>query len=60
MFGDIGHGGVLLIIGTFLCLFGHKFPALKMAMAFRYILFLMGLCATFCGLVYNDFMSIPI
>ena len=25
----------------------------------RYMLFMMGLFACYCGLVYNDFMSIP-
>lgn len=26
----------------------------------RYLVLLMGLFATFCGLIYNDFMAIPI
>lgn len=60
MFGDIGHGGVLLLVSTFLCLFGEKFPALKFVLPIRYILLLMGLFATYCGLVYNDMMAIPI
>lgn len=60
MFGDIGHGGVLFLIGLFLTLFGEKFPALSFAMPLRYIVLLMGFFATFAGFVYNDFMAIPV
>ena len=33
---------------------------LKGALPYRYILLLMGLFSLFCGLVYNDFMAIPL
>lgn len=26
----------------------------------RYILFLMGFFATYCGIIYNDFLAIPL
>lgn len=64
MFGDIGHGSILLAVGIFLCLFNDvllkKAPGMAGLLAIRYLLLLMGLFATYCGLIYNDFMSIPL
>jgi V-type H+-transporting ATPase subunit a len=60
MFGDIGHGILLFTVASLLCWFGHKFPALQDAYQARYLLLLMGLFSTFCGFMYNDFLSIPL
>lgn len=64
MFGDIGHGFVLFLIGGTLCLTADlirtKAPALEPVLGIRYIFLLMGLFATFAGLIYNDFMAIPL
>ena len=64
MFGDIGHGFVLFLVGSFLCLFEgplrEKAPGLSGLLAIRYLLLLMGLFATYCGIIYNDFMAIPL
>lgn len=64
MFGDIGHGGVLFVVGAFLCLFCDflraKAPGMEIFLQLRYIILLMGLFATYCGLIYNDFMAIPL
>jgi V-type H+-transporting ATPase subunit a len=64
MFGDIGHGFVLFFIGTMLCLFNpflkRKVPSMEGILAMRYLILLLGLFATFCGIIYNDFMSIPL
>lgn len=64
MFGDIGHGLVLFLVGALLCLFEDvirtKAPAMEGVLVLRYIALLMGLFATFCGLIYNDFMAIPV
>lgn len=64
MFGDIGHGLVLFIIGAVLCLLEDvirtKAPGLEGALALRYIALMMGIFATFAGLIYNDLMAIPI
>lgn len=62
MFGDIGHGFVLFLIGALLCLFEAPLRARGMdaLLAMRYLALLMGLFATFAGLIYNDLMAIPV
>ena len=64
MFGDIGHGFVLFLVGAALCLTAdiirEKAPAMEPVLGLRYIFLLMGLFATFAGLIYNDFMAIPL
>lgn len=64
MFGDIGHGFVLFLAGSFLCLacdfLRAKAPGMEPLLQLRYIIMLMGLFATYCGLIYNDFMAIPL
>lgn len=62
MFGDIGHGSILLCAGTFL-LYKYddlkKNPELKDILDLRFLITMMGFFATYCGLIYNDFFSIP-
>jgi V-type H+-transporting ATPase subunit a len=62
MFGDIGHGFVLFLVGAFLCLFEDSLRARGMegVLQMRYLALLMGLFATFAGLIYNDLMAIPV
>ena len=64
MFGDIGHGAMLLLFAIYLCIFNHKIEKsksmLKPLLFARYFLLLMGIMAVFCGLLYNDFLSIPL
>jgi V-type H+-transporting ATPase subunit a len=64
MFGDIGHGGTLFFVGSLLCIFCEpiraKAPGMEALLSLRYIILLMGLFACFCGLIYNDFMAIPL
>jgi len=64
MFGDIGHGTALFLIGAILCLFSDQIqraaPAASGFLKGRYLFLLMGLFAAFCGLCYNDFMAIPL
>lgn len=61
MFGDIGHGGLLAIAGYCLIKFKDLLwnTALKPIAEIRYMIFFLGLFACYCGLVYNDFLSIP-
>lgn len=64
MFGDIGHGAVLLLTGVLLCLFDgvirSKAPSMEGMLQLRYMILLMGLFSTYCGIIYNDFMAIPL
>lgn len=64
MFGDVGHGFVLFLVGSALCLLSDfirtRAPGLEMILTMRYILVLMGIFATFAGFIYNDLMAIPL
>ena len=64
MFGDIGHGLIVFIFACYLCLNSNKIEKsdslLKYALSFKYLLLLMGFFSTFCGFMYNDFLSIPL
>lgn len=62
MFGDMAHGFILFLFGAFLTIFAEplsKGPMAVMVPA-RYLLTMMGIFATFCGICYNDFASIPV
>ena len=61
MFGDIGHGAIIAIIGYFLIKYEQtlKTKGFENFTKYRYLIFMMGFYACFCGLIYNDFMAIP-
>jgi V-type H+-transporting ATPase subunit a len=62
MFGDIAHGSMLFLFGCFMCIFADalKNSAIGPLIQARYLITMMGFFATFCGICYNDFASIPI
>lgn len=64
MFGDMGHGLVLFLVGIILTLFDGvirtKMPAMSGLLTLRYLILLMGLFAFYCGIIYNDYMAIPV
>lgn len=64
MFGDMGHGGLLFIVGIILTLFDGPLsrlsPAMEAVLGLRYTVLMMGFFATFCGIIYNDFVGIPV
>lgn len=62
MFGDIAHGFLLFLVGAGMCLFESKLwnAGLGDILMARYLVLLMGFFATFCGIMYNDFASLPI
>lgn len=64
MFGDVGHGAIMLAAGLFLCLFERQLAQkaareemFGMIFSGRYIIVLMGAASVFAGLVYNDFFA---
>ncbi|KAL8115631.1 V-type proton ATPase subunit a1 [Apium graveolens] len=65
MFGDWGHGICLLLGALYLIARENKFGSQKlgsfMEMLFggRYVLLLMSLFSIYCGLIYNEFFSVP-
>jgi V-type H+-transporting ATPase subunit a len=73
MFGDVGHGSLLLLTGLFLCLQEERVAQfLKrtssavlrelggMLFAGRYMLLLMGCFALYMGLIYNECFSLTL
>jgi V-type H+-transporting ATPase subunit a len=64
MFGDIGHGFILFLLGIYLCLEKNNIQRSKGAFAiflpFRYLIILMGFFAFYCGFIYNDFLSLSL
>ena len=69
MYGDIGHGVLLTLFALFLIRNEAKLDKSRrqgtlgeipsMAFGGRYVLLLMGMFAIYCGIIYNDVMSIP-
>ena len=64
MFGDIGHGLILALVGLYLLLGNTKIRQNKKSIFnylvdYRHIIFLMGFFAFFCGFLYNDFLGVP-
>lgn len=63
MFGDVGHGSFFLIVGLVLCQWKDQLEKIEVVNTFvriRYMLAMMGFFSLFCGVIYNDFMSIPL
>jgi len=60
MFGDMGHGSVLFLVGATLVLGAESFRGTLPSgiLAARYLLLLMGLMATYAGFIYNEYFAI--
>merc|ERR1711920_115102 len=59
MYGDVGHGGLLLLTGLYLVQCGEQFRFTQPAVfGARYLVLSLGIFATFAGFMYNDFFSI--
>jgi V-type H+-transporting ATPase subunit a len=62
MFGDVGHGLLLMIVGIILCLINSGLKnniGMEGILKMRYILLMMGFFAMYNGLIYNEFFAIP-
>jgi V-type H+-transporting ATPase subunit a len=65
MFGDIAHGFILLLFGIFTFLRGRKLADLLRIehlemRSLGVLLVMMGFFAVYAGLVYNDFLALPV
>jgi V-type H+-transporting ATPase subunit a len=58
MFGDVGHGLLVLSFGFYLVSFGSR--SLGEIVNLKWLFMLMGFFAVFCGLIYNEFFSVPL
>ena len=65
MFGDIGHSLFLILLSVFLFIKNNTLskssnPMIQILAQSRYFILLMGFFALYCGILYNDFLSVPI
>ena len=65
MFGDIGHSIFLLSLSIYLLIKNKNLSKntnsmIQILAQARYFLLLMSLFSLFCGLLYNDFLSVPL
>ena len=65
MFGDIGHSLFLLCLSIYLFIQNKSLSKSSNSMVqvlaqSRYFILLMGFFALYCGLLYNDFLSVPV
>ena len=64
MFGDIGHGGLILLLSIWLVLKKDEIlktmPDLKTLVKTRYFFLMCGFFAFFNGWIYNDFFAMPL
>ena len=69
MYGDVGHGCIIALVGALFVFFEKSLTKaskekrlnemIDMVFSGRYVILLMGLFAIYCGIIYNDVMSIP-
>jgi V-type H+-transporting ATPase subunit a len=64
MYGDMGHGLILFLFGSYLCYYHNQIKnyngMLAQVLPIRYMILLMGFFAFYAGLIYNDFFSMSI
>jgi len=61
MFGDYGHGSLILFAGTCMVLGADylKTTMFKDVVVYRYLFFMMGFFSCYNGLLYNEWFAIP-
>lgn len=64
MFGDVGHGLALFLVGLMIAknknILKRLGGAFEAALKLRYLLMMMGFFSIYCGLIYNDFVSLKL
>ena len=64
MFGDIGHGGLLTLLGIWLIIKKYeilnKYKSLTFLLKYRYFILFLGFFAFYNGIIYNQFFSMPL
>ena len=58
MYGDVGHGSLMLVAGILLVLLVND-PNSALYRA-KWLIFLMGIFAVYCGLIYAEFFATPL
>jgi V-type H+-transporting ATPase subunit a len=58
MFGDVGHGSGVLIFALLLLAKPQWFS--RTFLSVKWLFLLMGIYATWCGLIYNEFFAVPL
>lgn len=58
MFGDVGHGLVVTIAALYVLMYHNDIHSKLYQL--KWMIFLMGIFAVYCGLVYNEFFSMPL
>lgn len=58
MYGDVGHGSLVLLCGILLLIFA-KDPN-SMLSQVKWLIFLMGFFAVYCGIIYSEFFATPL
>jgi len=62
MFGDYGHGSLILVFGLFLVFANERLaeiPGMKAVLQLRYMVMMMGFFSCYNGLLYNEWFAIP-
>jgi V-type H+-transporting ATPase subunit a len=61
MFGDYGHGSLILFVGALMVIFHDKLKntAMRDAQSARYLFLMMGMFSCYNGLLYNEWFAIP-
>ena len=58
MYGDVGHGSIILVVGILLLIHGTD-PSSHMY-RIKWMIMLMGIFATYCGVIYGEFFANPL